>query len=99
MKDEALLCFICARNLEKVVSCWMETRKGEDGPEALQVCKLVIVFCCYNFPKLQCGKFFKCELLVFQVHEAGKQGVEKPESLEAKPRGLSGFETPCFLAK
>ena len=37
MKDEALLCFICARNLEKVVSCWMETRKGEDGPEALQV--------------------------------------------------------------
>ena len=37
MKEEALLCFICARNLEKVVSCWMETRKGEDGPEALQV--------------------------------------------------------------
>ena len=37
MKEEALLCFICARNLEKVVSCWMDTRKGEDGPEALQV--------------------------------------------------------------
>ena len=59
----------------------------------------LIVFCCYNFPNLQCGKFLKCELLVFQVHEAGKQGVEKPESLEAKPRGLSGFETPCFPAK
>ena len=41
-----------------------------------------IVFCCYNFPKLQCGKFFKCELLVFQVHEAGKHGVSKPENNE-----------------
>ena len=51
MKDEALLCFICARNLEKVVSCWMETRKGEDGPEALQVCKLVNIFSQKNYPK------------------------------------------------
>ena len=44
MKEEALLCFICARNLEKVVSCWMDTRKGEDGPEALQVIQTKIVF-------------------------------------------------------
>ena len=44
MKEEALLCFICARNLEKVVSCWMDTRKGEDGPEALQVKFKVHVF-------------------------------------------------------
>ena len=44
MKEEALLCFICARNLEKVVSCWMDTRKGEDGPEALQVIQTRIVF-------------------------------------------------------
>ena len=26
MKEEALLCFICGRNLDQVVACWMETR-------------------------------------------------------------------------
>lgn len=36
MKQEALLCFICARNLDEVVSCWMETRNDNEGPEALQ---------------------------------------------------------------
>ncbi len=35
MKEEALLCFICARNLDQVVSCWMETRKI-DNTNALQ---------------------------------------------------------------
>ena len=32
-----------------------------------------IVLCSYNFPNLQCGKFLKCELLVFQPSEPGKQ--------------------------
>ena len=37
MKEEALLCFICARNLDQVVACWMETRgTGQESPEALQ---------------------------------------------------------------
>ena len=49
MKEEALLCFICARNLEKVVSCWMETREGQDGPKALQVLNLESTVPCINF--------------------------------------------------
>lgn len=37
LKNEALLCFICARNLDQVVSCWMETRTTTvDDPNALQ---------------------------------------------------------------
>lgn len=39
LKNEALLCFICARNLDQVVSCWMDTRtsKNDDNdPNALQ---------------------------------------------------------------
>ena len=51
MKEEALLCFICARNLEKVVSCWMETREGQDGPDALQVLNLQSTVKCISFGK------------------------------------------------
>ena len=36
MKQEALLCFICARNLDQVVKAWMETRGVDESPEALQ---------------------------------------------------------------
>ena len=38
MTTEALLCFICARNLDQVVSCWMQTRglEQDQSPEALQ---------------------------------------------------------------
>ena len=36
MKQEALLSFICARNLDQVVKSWMETRGVDESPEALQ---------------------------------------------------------------
>ena len=37
MKDQALLCFICARNLDQVVQCWMDIKSAApDSPEALQ---------------------------------------------------------------
>jgi len=34
--QEALLCFICASNLDKVVECWIETRDTTSGPKSLQ---------------------------------------------------------------
>lgn len=36
MKQEALLSFICARNLDQVVKAWMETREIDESPQALQ---------------------------------------------------------------
>ena len=36
LKQEALLCFICARDLDQVVQCWMATRDLSSGPDALQ---------------------------------------------------------------
>ena len=38
MKEEALLCFIVARNLDQVVSCWMQTRQtsNSQSPDDLQ---------------------------------------------------------------
>ena len=37
MKEQALLCFICARNLDQVVQCWMDIKSAApDSPESLQ---------------------------------------------------------------
>jgi hypothetical protein len=33
MGQEAMLCFVCAGNLDKVVECWMETRDTSSGPK------------------------------------------------------------------
>jgi protein transport protein SEC31 len=32
----AMLCYICAGDLEKLVECWMSNRDTESGPKALQ---------------------------------------------------------------
>ena len=41
--------------------------------------------------------FYTCEWGFFPLDELRLQGVEKRESHEAKPSGLSSFETPCNL--